>query len=91
MNEQQRIKLESRARVGAFAFGDPVTNVCAGEGNPLRHASFVRNHADVIEVTDKKGNFAYFGCEVIYPGHLSREESSKLYEPYWQAQFGSRG
>jgi hypothetical protein len=84
-----RIKLESLERVRKLAFGDPVTNVCAGEGNPLRHAYFVRVLAATVEVTDKAGTFAKFGCEVIHPGHLAASEADKLFEPFWQAQYGS--
>lgn len=84
-----RIKLESLERVRKLAFGEPVTNVCAGDGNPLRHGYFVRVLAAQVEVTDKCGTFSKFGCEVIYPGHLTLDEAAKLYEPFWQAQFGS--
>lgn len=84
-----RITRESRERVQGLTFGEPVTNVCAGEGNPLRHAFFVRVSADTVEVTDKKGQFARFGCEVIYPGHLSTEQAAELFEPFWQAMYGS--
>jgi hypothetical protein len=90
MAARVRIRDEARARVRQIAFGDPVTNVCAGEGNPLRHAYFVRAHGDAVEVTDKAGTFADYGCEVIYPGHIPADDAAKLYEPFWQAQFGSR-
>lgn len=85
-----RIRAESRKRVRQIAFGDPVTNICAGDGNPLRHAFFVRAHGDAVEVTDKAGTFGDYGCEVIYPGHLPPDEAGRLYAPFWQAQFGSR-
>lgn len=88
VQERIRIKQEARARVSALSFGDEVTNVCAGERNPLRHAFFVKNKGEVVQVTDKKGKFANFGCEVIYPGHLSAGRSDELFAPFWQAQFG---
>lgn len=83
-----RIRSESLKRTATISFGEPVTNVCAGEGNKWRHAFFVRCKGDVVELTDKQGGFADFGAEVIYSGHLTREESAKLFEPFWQAQFG---
>lgn len=72
-----------------MAFGDPVTNVCAGLINPWRHAYFVRRKGDNVEITDRKGSFGSFDCNVIYPGHLSPADSAELFEPYWQAQFGA--
>lgn len=80
--------MDDRTRVGALAFGDPVTNICAGDKNPLRHAYFVKLHGISVQVTDKKGRFANFGREVIYPGHLPAEEAHRLFEPIWQARFG---
>lgn len=82
------IKRESCKRMRNFRFGEPVTNACAGEGNPLRHAFFVKLKVDNVQVTDKKDRFANIGCEVIYPGHLESDEAKRLFEPYWQAQFG---
>ena len=90
MNERYRIKKEAIQRMVRIAFGQPVTNVCAGDGNPMRHAYFVKFDGTYVEVTDKDGAFSTFAVEVIYPGHLSMAKSKELYEPYWQAQFGSR-
>lgn len=83
-----RIKSESRKRAITLSFGEPVTNVCAGVGNKWRHVFFVRCKGDTVEVTDKNGDFADFGCEVIYAGHLTVGEAAKLFQPFWQAQFG---
>lgn len=87
-NPEARIAIlkESRGRVRRMVFGDPVTNVCAGESG--RHGYFVRVIGDNAQVTDKKGYFGNYGCEVIYPGHLSADECSRLFEPFWQAQYG---
>jgi len=86
-----KIKREARARMRTLSFGDPVTNVCTGDANPWHHAYFVKIKGDSLaQVTDKKGKFGNFGCEVIYPGHLSIEKSKELFEPFWQAQFGER-
>jgi hypothetical protein len=89
-SDRCRIKDESRKRVLDLKFGQPVTNVCAGDGNPMRHAYFVKVDGDYAQVTDKEGCFSHYANEVIYPGHLSIKKSKELYEPYWQAQFGSR-
>ena len=98
---QQRILNESKARVKALKFGEPVTNICAGEKNPHRHCLFVQyvvksrknrwyvTHREYwAKCTDGKGEFWNTDIEVIYPGHLSVEESDKLFEPVWQAKFG---
>jgi hypothetical protein len=83
-----RLKKEGRARMNAFTFGEPVTNVCAGEANPFRHAYFVKTKGDNAQLTDRRGRFGNFGCEVIYAGHLPVDEAKRLFEPFWQAQFG---
>lgn len=80
--------MDDQTRVTALSFGDPVTNICAGEDNPLRHAYFVKTKGVFVQVTDKKGRFAYFGREVIYPGHIPKDEAKRLFEPIWQARFG---
>lgn len=36
------IRKESKKRVGNMKLGDPITNICAGDSNPQRHAWFVR-------------------------------------------------
>jgi hypothetical protein len=84
-----RLRKEGRERMRAFTFGEPVTNVCAGDGNPLRHAFFVKIKGDNVQITDKSGKFANLGCEVIHAGHLPVDEAKRLFEPFWQAQFGA--
>jgi hypothetical protein len=82
-------------------FGDPVTNICAGVNNPSRHSYFVKikhtkhkNKYGVVHkekfarCTNKKGKFYDFDTEIIYPGHLSIEESKKLYDPIWAKKYG---
>jgi hypothetical protein len=83
-----RLKNEARKRARAFVFGEPVTNVCAGEGNTLRHAFFVKKKGDYVEVTDKQGKFCNFGVEVMFAGHLPIEEAEKLFRPFHEAQYG---
>lgn len=86
---RRKILDESRKRVRALVFGEPVTNVCAGEINPWRHSYFVKCKGDNVQLTDRRGKFGNFGCEVIYAGHLSSEECMDRFEPFWQAQFGT--
>jgi hypothetical protein len=69
-------------------FGEPVTNICAGDGNPLRHAYFVRRKGKNIECTDKKGRFWLTDAEVVYPGHLNREYCDVLWQPIWERRYG---
>lgn len=83
-------------------FGEPVTNVCAGDGNPTRQGYFVsldvksrKNGSGITHreytarLTDKKGKFWNVGIKVIFPGHLSDEESRDIYAPIHGAEFGS--
>lgn len=83
-----------------LSFGDPVTNICAGEKNPQRLCYFVERVTDgytnkfgikhctkSIRCTDKKGQFWKTNPEVIYPGHLDMEESHKLFIPIWEKTF----
>lgn len=71
-----------------MTFGDPVTNVCAGEQNPLRHAYFVRRKGQYIELTDRKGKFWDMDPEVIFPGHLDSDECARRWAPIWEKRFG---
>ena len=69
-------------------FGDPITNVCAGDTNPHRHSYFVRRKKNTIECTDKKGRFWETYSEVIFPGHLDYAKCQELFEPMWQMKYG---
>lgn len=69
-------------------FGDPVTNVCAGESNPHRHGFFVRRCNKLIEITDKRGSFWKTDHEVIFPGHLDIAKCEELFAPIWEKRFG---
>ena len=92
----------AKERMRAMNFGDPVTNVCAGEGNPRRCGYFVefcvksrRNKFGVVHreyharCTDKKGKFWNAGIETLYGGHLDADRSKELFDPIWEAQYGS--
>ncbi len=99
-DDRLRIMEESKRRIAAMEFGQPVTNVCAGDGNPHWHAYFVAGktnarknrfgvvHRDyLVRCTDKKGKFWDTGIEVVYPGHLSREECERIFAPIHAAYF----
>lgn len=88
-------------RIKALSYGDPVTNVCAGESNPHRLGVFVKmktysrksrygfTHTERFVVcTDGKGNFWETSPEVVFPGHLDKEESRRLWKPIWEAEYG---
>ena len=93
--EQIAIADEAKNRARLFAFGDPVTNVCAGENNPQKRGFFVElvkrtgqvNKGLWVRCTDKKGNFWVTGAEVIYPGFLDYEECKRLFQPVWDSQY----
>lgn len=91
---------DSKQRINALEFGDPVTNVCAGDGNPHRHAYFVEKkyqtrdnrwgvrHTDYYaKCTDRKGNFWNAGIEVLFPGHLDKNECSELWKPIHEMNY----
>ena len=90
MNMQARVEIEkeARKRIVALSFGDPVTNICAGTENPMRHCYFVEDKRRVARCTDKEGAFWDIGIDVIYPGHLNNAECSELFEPVWQSLYG---
>ena len=100
---EERVKQHAEAvtRMKALAFGDPVTNICAGDKNPSLHSYFVeytahgrKNRAGIVhrdhwaKCTDRKGKFWNTGIEVIYPGHLDAETRKRLFAPVWQANYG---
>ncbi len=102
-NMQARLDIlnESKKRMKSLSFGDPVTNVCAGDGNPQKHAYFVEykmksrsNRYGIIHkeysarCTDKKGKFWDAGIETLHIGHLDSDKSKELFDPFWQAQYG---
>lgn len=104
MNLQARLEIKNQAkeRVKTMTFGEPVTNVCAGEGNPRRHSYFVEyvvggytnkagiRHNDYLaKCTDRKGKFWKTDIEVIYAGHLDSEKCKELFEPVWKAYHGT--
>lgn len=100
MNERIEIRNQSLARVKSLKFGDPVTNICAGEENPKRLAWFVDlevkrsknrfgiDHREYLALcTDSKGKFWHACIEVIYPGHLNPQESRELFLPVHAALY----
>lgn len=91
---------KAKKRMKELSFGDPVTNVCAGDKNPQRHSYFaklnIQSHTNKFGIThkqylanctDRKGKFWNTDIEVIFPGHLEYEESMKIYEPIHAAHF----
>lgn len=82
------IRSESLKRVKAIDFGSPVTNICAGEKNPSRHAYFVRSGKGYVTCTDKKGRFWDTDIDVIHPGHLPYDQCEMLFAPVWNLKFG---
>jgi hypothetical protein len=89
MKAMSEIRKEAKKRVGLLTFGDAITNICAGEKNQHRHAYFVRRRKDTVECTDKKGNFWETFNDVIYPEHLEYGKCEELFQPVWEAQYGS--
>jgi hypothetical protein len=93
---------ESIARMKALTFGEPVTNICAGENNPHLHSFFVayvvdsrRNRWGLVhkshwaKCTDKKGSFWKTGIDVIHPGTLDAETRTRLFAPVWEKNYGA--
>lgn len=103
MESKLSLRDASIARMRALTFGDPVTNVCAGENNPSLHAFFVayeikshKNRYGLVhrshwaKCTDRKGKFWNADIDVVYPGHLDATTRSELFDPVWQALFGTK-
>lgn len=80
------IKAEAKKRMKSMVFGDRVTNICAGDRNPMLHCYFVKNRKDTAQCTDKKGHFWDIDIKVIYPGHLDEDVRRELFEPVWQSE-----
>ena len=92
--------LLSIERIKGLNFGDPVTNICAGENNPMRLGRFVeykiksrKNRAGIVHrehlarITYGNGKFANIGPIVIYPGHLSYKECEDMFDPIHRVLF----
>jgi len=103
-NIEERIKIKESAkeRMKNISFGQAVTNVCAGEGNPRKWAYFCEykvntrknkfgiSHSEhLARLTDGKGKFWETDIDVIYQGHIFDEKCRELFEPIWQAEYGS--
>jgi hypothetical protein len=88
------INKEATKRCRKMSFGDPITNICAGDKNPQRWCYFVRlqtiNHSRCVVCTDKEGTFWDIGMEVIHPGHIFYDKCTELFEPVWESQYGAK-
>ena len=91
LEKKLQIRNESKKRIGKIKFGDVVTNICAGDRNPMRISYFVRykRREHLVEVTDRNGKFSQFDADVIYPGELPIKESKDLFDPVWENRYGS--
>lgn len=100
MHERIAVKSAAKERIKTMEFGDEITNVCAGEENPRRHAYFCQKvtkntqsafglgHTQYfVKCTDKKGNFWNTDIEVIFKGHLDSEKCKELFKPIWAAHY----
>ena len=101
LDDRMKIKADAIERMRALSFGDPVTNVCAGEGNPTRLGYFVeyqRKNKQTAgglpyaehwaKCTDKKGRFWNVDIKVVFAGHLAMDECQKLFAPIWESEHG---
>ena len=91
IKKRREIKAQAKRRARRMYFGQPVTNVCAGKENPMRHCYFVRYkpHRHEVEVTDRKGKFAWIDANVIFASHLHDYEAQEFFSPIWEAYFGN--
>lgn len=91
LQARKDIKVESKKkRMKIIKFADPVTNIGAGNENPMRLLFFVNYRAreHIVSCTDGKGNFGDFNADVIHSQHLDYVKCKKLYAPVWQAEYG---
>jgi hypothetical protein len=88
-SDKKQIYAESKKRVKAMKFADPMTNICAGKDNPFRHCYFVRYHpmTDDVTCTDGKGIFIDIDINSAYPGTLDANECKRLFNPIWKSKF----
>lgn len=101
MNIDKRIEVREAAkqRVAELRKGDLVTNVCAGEDNPIRHAKFVsyvtkrRKNKYGVEHTEHFARLTGHGrtwqvcIDVVFKGHLNKEQCQELFNPIWEAYY----
>jgi hypothetical protein len=93
---------DNLARIKAMKPGDPVTNICAGESNPIRLGKFVclveksrENKWGIVHTSrwakmkDSNGNLHNIDIEVVYAGHLDYAECQRLFAPVWDKRFGT--
>ena len=89
----------AKERMGQLRAGVPVTNICAGEKNPQRHAYFLRYeviahqnkhgivHTDHWARCGSGGKSWRTGIEVIHFGHLDADECARLFALVWQERY----
>lgn len=101
LEARHRYLLESKRRVGALHFGDPVTNICAGDQcrnmyfvelvtKSHKNRAGIRHNSYFARCRDSSGRFHNTDIKVIYPGHLSESECKKLFEPVWEMEHGTK-
>ena len=101
IRDRKRIKQESIERVKTLSTGDKVTNICAGDRNPMLHCFFVEykiksrkskfhvvHREHLARCTDKKGKFWNIDIDVIHPGWIDETERKTLFDPVWAARYG---
>ncbi len=100
MHERLDVLNKAKDRIKQINFGDPVTNVCAGEGNPNRLGFFceykikttknrfkVEHKTHLARCTDGHGKFWEADIEIIFAGHLGYEKCTELFKPIWSAHY----
>ena len=88
------LRKQSVDRIKKMEFGDPITNVCAGDNTPNRNSYFaeykIKSHKNKFGVThrehfarctNRKGKFWETDIEFIFPGHLNYAESDEIFSP----------
>lgn len=89
IERRKKVREDAMVRMNSLEFGQRITNVCAGIGNPRRHCLFVgkdyrtrRGHTErYAKCTDGKGKFWSTGIEVIFPEWISHEDA----DLHWKA------
>ena len=101
MGIDKRIEVREAAklRISELRKGDEVTNVCAGENNPTRHAKFVSHvtkrrknkydveHTEHFAKLTGDGRTWQVGIDVVFKGRLNNEQCQELFHPIWEAYY----
>lgn len=101
MRSKVELHHEAMQRMKALAFGEPVTNICAGDKSPQRLCYFVelvvKSHKNKFGIvhrdywakcTDRKGKFWNTSIDVVFPGHLDYATCNELFTPIHAVLFG---